>query len=239
MKMLETGTKFVKDNASTILTGVGMVGVVATAALATNSTIKAVKVLEGTETKKEIVQKTWKYYIPPVIVGGISMFCIFEANKISMEKIAAVTALYSLNEKRFKQYGEQVKKAIGVGKEEEIKDLVARDDMEKKPFREAQPIDINDDETLCFDQLTGRYFKSSIESIRRIVNDMNERMLTTGEGVTVNDIYYAWGLGGVSWGDDAGWTLEMTGLIDPRYSSQLTDEGKPCFCILLEPFMLD
>lgn len=239
MNILETGKTFVEQNASTILTGIGMAGVVLTAVTATNATIKAVKVLEGNETKTDVVKKTWKYYIPPVVIGGGTMACIFMANKISLEKIATVTAIYSLNEKHFANYKDKVKKVVGEAKEEEVKDLMARESVESKPFSEAQPIDISDEETLCFDMLTGRYFKSSIDHIKRVVNDLNHR-INQGEGVTLNDLYYGWGLSGVSFGDEYGWgdytaaTFGIDGLIEPSYSSQMTDTGRPCFAISLD-----
>lgn len=246
MKMtnvFEKGAKFVEQNASTILTGVGIVGVVATAAMATNDTIKAVKLLEGNETKKEVVKKTWKCYIPTAICVTASVVSIFGANKISMDKIMTLTTLYSLNEKRFKEYKDKVVKVVGDKKAEAIKDEVAKDDILKNPLMSQKaPIDIHDDDTICYDQLTGRYFKSSVEEVKRIISDFNESLISDGGMVTMNDIYIAWGLDGVVWGDTAGWELSETGTIQPTYSAQLTDvEGsdRAVFCILLDPFILE
>lgn len=240
MKALEVGKRFVEQNATTILTGIGMAGVVVTAAATTKATIKAVKVLDGTESKKDVVKKTWKYYIPPVIIGGGTIACIFMANKISLEKIAAATTMYKLSEGKFDQYKQKAKMIFGEKGDEEVKDLVAKDDVEHTPFSQAVPIELGDEDTLCFDSLSGRYFKNSIDQIKRVVNDLNESIVK-GDWVSINDLYYGWGLGGVSWGDEYGWNPysyedawgQESMLIKPRYSSQLTDTGRPCFVIQL------
>lgn len=237
--LLEKGTKFLEENASTILSGVGMVGTIMTAIVATNDTIKAVKILEGNETKKEVVKKTWKCYIPTVICAGATVACIFGANKISMNKIMTLTTLYSLNEKRFKNYKEKVTKVVGEKKSEVINDEVAKDDILKNPIPKME---VSDNETVCFDQLTGRYFKSSIEHIKRIIGDYNEILLQENGYVSINDIYIAWGLAGVSWGDAAGWDMGTNGTITPKYSAQMASidgEERPIFCIELDPTLID
>ena len=81
---------FFKRNASTILTCVGGVGVIATAVLAVKATPKAYERIEkakkekGEElTKFETVKAAAHSYIPTVAVGVGTLVCIFGANALN------------------------------------------------------------------------------------------------------------------------------------------------------------
>lgn len=70
--------QFWHRNASTILTCLGDVGVVATAVLAVKATPKAMRLINEAEeekgktlTRMETVKATWKPYIPAVVTGAV------------------------------------------------------------------------------------------------------------------------------------------------------------------------
>ena len=48
--------------------------------------------------------------------------------------------------------------------------------------------------------------------------------------VALNDLYFLLGLKTIGLGDDLGWNVDR-GLIDIYFSSQLTEDGKPCVVI--------
>ena len=84
--------------------------------------------------------------------------------------------------------------------------------------------------TLCYDAVSGRYFKSDIETIRKAVNELNRRMLRENY-VCLNEFYGEIGLPYTNLGDDIGWSIDRDGLIELDLSSQLAEDGTPCLVI--------
>ena len=75
----------------------GALGVIATGALASFATVKAVKLLEGEDKQlkdlsldKETIQKTWKSYILPASVAAASVISIFVANGVNRKMLATL-----------------------------------------------------------------------------------------------------------------------------------------------------
>ena len=58
------------------------------------------------------------------------------------------------------------------------------------------------------------------------MNKLNRDMLDE-MFISLNDFYYEIGLSNTKLGDDLGWNVSE-GLIDLKFSSQLTDDGTPC-----------
>jgi hypothetical protein len=85
-------------------------------------------------------------------------------------------------------------------------------------------------DTLCYDTISGRYFKSDIEKIRKIVNDLNLR-LRDENSISLNEFYYEFGLDSIKIGDDIGWNISINGYIEPHFSSQLASDGTPCLVL--------
>ena len=84
--------------------------------------------------------------------------------------------------------------------------------------------------TRCFDTITKRRFISDIEAIKKIVNELNRRMISGDDYVSLNDFYYELGLDGSSIGDELGWNVS-DGLIELDFSAQLDKDGVPCIVI--------
>ena len=97
------------------------------------------------------------------------------------------------------------------------------------PAKESEIIFVGDGETLCYDVLSGRYFKSKIDKIKKAENDLNRRMRDEMY-ISLNDFYYEVGLEPIKLGDDLGWNID-NGYIDLRFSSQLATDGTPCLVI--------
>lgn len=237
--------KFMRSNSTTLLTVAGVVGVIGTGAMSGTATIKASKVLAEAEemyikgnypkvTRVEAVKLTWKYYVPTVIVGGLTIASIISSNRINLKKSAAIASALTITDTAFREYRTAVASNVTPKKIEAIKDTVARNAIEQKPSS-AEAIILNG-ETLCYDKIAGRYFKSDIEKIRRVINDLNSTMVNGDMYVALNDFYYGLGLPQVSAGDILGWNMD-TGIIEPTFSSQLTTDGAPCLVIdfLAEP----
>lgn len=228
-----------KKHSPELLTGIGIAGMVTTVVLAVRATPKALRLIdekkadipeEETIPQIEAVKAAWKVYVPAVLTGILSTICLIGANSVNQRRNAAIAAAYSLSESALKEYREKVVEAIGERKEQAIRDDIAKDKIIKNPVREVIVSDRGS--TLCYDSLSGRYFKSDIEKLRRIVNDLNRRMRDE-MFISLNDFYCAVDnpdLGPTKLGDMLGWNIDK-GYIDLNFSSQLTTDGIPCLVL--------
>lgn len=227
----------VQKNSPYILTGLGVAGVVSTAVMTGHATIKAVRVVdEANSIRSEMDQAslkekfllTWKLYLPPVIMGATSIACIIGAQSVSTKRNAALAGLYSLTETTLKEYQDKVVEQIGANKEQKIREEVAQEKLDKNPVTKSEVIITGKGDQLCYDVLSGRYFKSDIETLRRIQNDFNHELIGS-MWVPLNDLYYVMGLPQIKIGDDIGWTVDQ--LIEFKFESKLADDGTPCLVL--------
>ena len=174
---------------------------------------------------KDVIKATWLCYIPAAITGTVSIICLIGASSVNFRRNAALATAYTISETALKEYQEKVIETIGEKKERSIKDAIAKDRIEKNPVNESQVIVTNKGETLCYDMLSGRYFKSDIDKIKKIINELNHRLLTEMY-ISLNDLYYELGLDTVKLGDELGWNVDK-GLIDVHFSSQLANGERP------------
>ena len=227
--------KVLKKHSPEILTGIGITGMITTTVLAVRATPKALMLIEerkldlNTEDlkKTEIIKTTWKCYIPTFVTGTLSIACIVGASSVNLRRNAALAAAYALSDSTLKEYREKVVEHIGEKKETEVRDAIAKNRIEKNPVETQQIVVTKNGDTLCYEPLSGRYFKSDIEKIKRAVNEINRRMLDDTY-VSLNDFYYEIELDETKIGNKLGWRVDTCGLIDIRFSSQLTNDGTPC-----------
>ena len=233
-KMLRRG--YQKHN-TTILTGFGMVGMLSAGVMAVRATPKALMLIEDRKcdleveklTKRETVKTVWRCYLAPVLTATVSATCLLGANKSNVRKNAALTAGYALSETASKEYQAKVLETIGEKKERGIRDAIAKDHVENIPVSKSEVIITKKGDTLSFDVISGRYFKSNIDCMKAIENEMNERLLNEGY-VSLNDLYYELGLSELPMGSELGWRYD-DGLIKLVYSSQIADNNEPCIVL--------
>ena len=225
-------------NSPTILTGVAVTGVVTTVIFAVKATPKALLLIEEEKkhvqentqlTIKDVVRIAWRCYIPAAGVGLVTIACIIGANKVNSRRNAALASLYSLTDTAFKEYRTKVAETIGRVKEQRVRDEIDADHINKNPSSSNEVIFTGKGEVMCYDSLTGRYFKGDIEHIRRITNELNRRLMTD-MFIDLNELYYEVGLASTKLGSDLGFSLD-DGLIEINFSSQLNDVGEPCLVL--------
>lgn len=243
----------ISENSPIILTGVAASGVLATAIFAVKATPKALELIDeevcarnpnkqmynlsagqrmALIPKLDIVKLTWKCYIPAVTCGAVTVASICALNSVHSRRNAALAGLYSLTETAFKEYQSKVVETIGKNKEQDIRDNVSKDILVRNPLSANEVIITGKGDVLCYDTVSGRYFKSDIERIRRIINELNKELMDE-MWVNLNEFYTEVGLGRNTLGDDVGWNID-NGLIDIRFSSQLADDGNPCLVLNYE-----
>lgn len=223
-----------------ILTGIGLAGMITTSVLAVRATPKAIRLIEDAKEEKqenlkpiEIVKVAWKPYIPAIVTCVVSASCIIGASSVNARRNAAIATAYKLSETALTEYKEKVIETIGEKKEKTIREQIDKDHIEKNPASKNQIIMTGRGETLCYDTLSGRYFKSDLEQIKRIRNDLNARLISEMY-ISLNEFYDELGLDHTVLGDDLGWNMD-DGLLELDFSTQLSDDGRPCIVINYTP----
>lgn len=233
----------VRKNSPSILTGVSVAGLVATTVMAVKVTPKAMRILEEKEiidpygnlnepltksTVKHVVKATWRLYVPAASMGLFTIACIVGANSVHLRRNAALVSVYSLTEATLKEYQAKVVETIGEKKEQQVRDNVAADKVKNNPLGTKEVIITGSGETLCYDVISGRYFKSDIEKLRKIQNDLNHNLISD-MWMELNELYDAIGLPHIALGNELGWNVDK--MLDFNFSSTLADNGTPCLVL--------
>lgn len=225
---------FVRKHSPEILVGLGITGMLSSMVLAVKATPKALSLIDdqklrlGEEklTPIETIKVAWKPYVPSGILSILSISCIIGATNINLKRNAALATAYTISERTLVNYKNKVIDAIGEKKEKKIQEELAQDKVDKNKVNDNQVIITSNGETLCMDSLSGRYFKSDIETIRKVVNDLN-RQLTFQHYISLNEFYDELGLKHIKNGSYMGWNLD-DGLIEVYFNTALADNGQPC-----------
>lgn len=224
-----------------ILAGMGIVSGIATVALTIKATVKATELLNREMDEREvddireippkdIVEIIWKPYLPVLFTGVFSISCIIGSYSIHSRRNAALAAAYKLSETALVSFKDKAVDEIGEKKVKEIQKKVAEDEAKELPVPSSNDIcHTGYGNTLCFDTLSSRYFYSDQERIRKAVNDINWYM-NLEMFVSLNEYYEQLGLPTIKLGNDLGWNIDK-GMIDPVFSSMLTENGDPCLVV--------
>jgi len=229
-KVLKQLGKVISDNSPTILTVVGVTGVASTALLAVKGAYSAAERLAhepGDLPLKDKFAMTWHLYIPAAGVGAVTIICIVAGNSINTRRNAALASVYTLSETAFKEYRSKVAEQLGSHKEQKVRDDIARDRIANDPVEGKEVIVTGTGNVLCYDTLTGRYFESDMESLRKAQNDINAECINNMYA-SQNDFYRLVGLPQVEIGEEVGWTVENK--LELEFTSILSG-GKPCMAI--------
>lgn len=234
---------FLGKHSPEILTGLGITGMITSTILAVTATPKALKLIENKKkelktdelTSMEMVKTAWKPYIPSVSMSVASIACLIGASRVNYKRNAALATAYSLSERTLSRYREKVIETIGEKREKSIRDKVNQDEVDNNKLKNSQVIITSGGDTLCMDSMSGRYFKSDMESIKQAVNKLNRR-LTYENYISLNEFYGEIGLDDTKNGDLVGWNMD-SGLIEPTFSTCLAENGQPCIVLdfMVEP----
>src|SRR5213075_1850897 len=116
--------QFLEENASSILTAGGVIGVTMTAVLTGKASYKAGQLIQQEEERLEVemsttekVKMVWPSFIPPVALGAATIGSIVAANMMSAKRAAALAAAYGISERNLREYKEKTLEKLGVNKE--------------------------------------------------------------------------------------------------------------------------
>lgn len=242
---------FIKKNASTILTTIGSVGVVATAILAVKATPKAMTLLEeakkekGEElTKLETLKVTGKVYIPTILTGVSTIACMVGANVLNHRQQAALMSAYALLDNSFKEYKKKLIELHGQETHEEVMNAIAIEKAETMYVRGSyfgSSCDLTSDEScsdpvLFYEEYSNRYFESTIEQVINAAYHLNRNYILRGYSY-LNELYEFLGLEETDYGSVLGWTPTDEGeyWIEFNYRKVTLNDGRDCYILEL-PF---
>ena len=240
MTLIEKGMKFGEEHQREFMLGAAIAGSVITAVTAWKAGLKAEKIismhkekLDGLEEdfadeeigmtegeyknrKKELIIDAVKdiapIVAPPVLACTGTIISVVSGYKVASKQIAVVSSLYTMSEKALSEYQDKAKELIGAKKAQEIVDSVNQDKVKKNPPETKEVFDTGNGKTLCLDDMSGRYFYSSAEDIRKAFNTINKRMMDEYY-ISLNELYNELGLPEIVLGEDMGFNID-DGLID-------------------------
>lgn len=238
-KFARLTSRYVRDNAPTILASFGVVGTVTTAVLSARAGYRAAEIIEQERqhqmldprfsnfTPRHKAELTWQLYIPPTLTGVASCGLIIASVVVGNRRAAALAAAYSLSEKAFREYKDKVVDQIGKGKERKIRDELAQDRVNQDPVSRQDHI-YGPGSVLCYDAYTGRYFYSDMESLRRAQNELNHRIINSYYA-SLSDLYDILQLHRTAFSDEVGWNCDR--LLEMTFSTTMSDDDRPCIVI--------
>ena len=234
-EMARNGLKFVEDCSPTILTGLVAAGVVTSVGMAVRATTKALPLIEEEKVRRckeglddhlkpaEVVKVCWKCYVPPVSMAALTVACAIGANKINLQRNAALSSLYSVSSTALKEYEQKVIEEVGPEKNEEIKNAVAKDRIHSMTQEEMAAL--GNGNVWIYDSFSDRKFPSTIGKIKASAGDFNCYMANSGDWVSLNEFYNDIGLRSFGPGDAMGFNIANP--IELWFSGQIEEGGEP------------
>lgn len=225
------------EHSPEILTGIGITGLLSTTVLAVKATPKALRLIDEKKeemntdelTNTEVVKTCWKCYIPAAVTASVSVACLIGANSVNSKRNAVLATAYKLSESAFSEYKEKVIETIGEKKEEEVRDKIAKGRIEKNPVKNNEVIITGKGDVLCYDIVSGRYFKSDVDRIRKAENTLNKKLMNDMY-CSLNEFYDLIGLPFTQMGFELGWNVNDS-LVEIEFSTQLSEDDTPCVVI--------
>ena len=212
------------------LIGVGIGGFISAAVMAGKASVKANQIIDDTEyyenkdlSLSEKVKATWKCYIPTAIIVAGSTYAILMGTNILNKKNASLMASAGALAETLNLYSDKVKEVVGEEKADEIRKEVAKERVARKAAG-PKSYSNNDDDVLCFDNISGTYFISNMAKLKDIEHELNKRMLNENY-VLLNEYYEEIGLDSCYIGSVMGWHIDR-GFIDLDFDSMVTKDGK-------------
>lgn len=239
--MAKRAERLVSSNSPVLLTVAGVTGVLATAYFSAKSAFAAKEILDENpredrdvdadrvEVLREQAKLTWKCYIPTAVSAGVTVAAIVASNRISAKRTAMAVSAYTLSSQAFAEYKERMKDKIGEKKVQAVHEELVQEKVNLRP--ESKEVVLLPDEQLCYDERSGRYFKSSMETIRKAQNDFNYR-LANESYLSLTEFYDYLGIPANGESQNVGWVAEKP--LELRFTGGVSREGRPYLGMVFE-----
>ncbi len=210
--------KFLRKASPTILTGLGVIGVVGTAVLSVRATPKALTLIKVKKdelktdklTPQELVEATWKCYIPSALVGVSTIACIIGIGVLDRRNQAALTSAYAMLNESYKQYRQAAKKVYGEDADNKIHAEMAKDaqvasyDWGYQVYN--MDMDPESEQVLFYDLTSKKYFTTTMAAVLNAQYHVNRNLAIRGD-CSLNEYLSFLGVEGIDKGDEMGWEI--------------------------------
>lgn len=247
-KLLCKSKKFIKHNSSTILTCMGVVGVVGTTIMAVKATPKAMELIDDAKnekgedlTKLEVMVVVAPAYIPSTLIGVGTIACIIGSNVLNKRQQAALTSAYIMLNRSYNNYKSKLIELYGKETDDKIQQEIMKDKINSKPpiissgsaFYGSTGLEqvCDSEKALFYDTLSERYFESTILDVYAAEYHLSRNFMLMG-CVTPNDFYDFLGIPQTPDGDSVGWSMEYGYVwLDFDHVKTVMDDGLTCYSI--------
>lgn len=234
----------IKKHSTTILTGVAVVGVAATAISAAKQTPKALRLIEEAEKEKgaqlsatEKVVKAAPVYLPTALIGASTIACILGAQILNKKQQAGLASAYALVSASYNKYRSKVEEVFGENADGMVKHAIAEEKYEEAKVEKVAELsetsDIDkefEDTVLFFDEYRNQFFETTIEHVKDAEYHLN-RNFALRDYADLNEFYAFLGLPPTELGAVLGWSIyageDMYGYqwIDFNHVKDVMDDG--------------
>lgn len=176
---------------------------------------------------KEIVQDTWKFYIPTIIVGVGTTVAIIGSNRISNNRQLALISAAAISERALSEYQQKIIETTSKGKEQKVRDDIAQNVVTEKRDEIGNLVLNKDGDVPVIEMHTRAIFVSNAEKIHRAEN-MANRVLNHDGYISLNVFLEELGLPPSEAGYVVGWNRDKP--LEVRIGGAAHDE-KPVLTI--------
>lgn len=195
-----------------LLLGTGIAGMVGACYLSSRAGAEAERrkeeLLDERVTNKEKFKLLGSIYWKPITAMIFGVGCTLGSYSKLTARSSALAAMYAMSETAREEYRSKVIEKLGGEKDEEIRKEIVKahinDSADTVGVLSESSIP-GDGPDLCYDNLGGHYFWSSIDRINTGVAKLNRR-LDTEEFIQCNEYFYEFGLPQIKLGQYLGWS---------------------------------
>lgn len=224
-----------KAHSPIIYTALAAGGTLVTAYLSARASFKAARAIDAYEAEGhnedpttrflERTKLVWKFYIPTGISAVSTIGFGIASNRIGAQKIIAAQSALALSNQTYTDYRNRVITELGDNKDQAIRAAIAQQQVINHPSPSQELLITGPGNVLCYEQWTGRYFACDMETLRKSVNDVNQKLLAH-DYATLTDFYYMIGLAPTSQSSQLGWRTPKQ--LKMEYSAVFSDDNRPC-----------
>lgn len=244
---LRHGGKILVKFAPELLTGVGTAGVIAAIIFTAKKTPDAKKELdEAQEEWEEIDDKEKrvkadyifkrvrigvKHYWVVIVIAAGAITCFWLSNRISFKRFMSALTAAGIANKTKEELENKIKELDGEKHLTKLREEIDADRVMNNPPIQDQIINTGLGMHLCLEPISGRYFYSNIERIKRAVINCRDMLQKYGY-LSLNDWYNELNLDTTE--QQLCWSvssIEEVNSFDISTSSQLTPDGIPVLVI--------
>lgn len=236
---IKTVKSVITANSPVLLLGTTIAGVVTTGVLSAKAGWKARGIVDQAMaedeygnapeelTLQEIAQMTWMEFTLPVISGAGTIASAVGTHTIHTKRANAMAALYAVTSNKLDDMSEKAEELLGPKKTQQLNNEIAQRQVDRNPVDNSEVIILDENDELCYDEWSGRWFKSSMNKIEGAINAINRQLIDEGDA-SLNDFYERVGLPTITMGSSFGWSGEK---IDGRFGAVTAHDGRPAISV--------